>query len=77
MAISEFEIFRVEKAAKKFCSDRNKNYPPDQLYIDYRLEDQVLYLFAVRPKWNDPAIKIEAMVAKLWLLLGLSPQQAG
>ena len=64
MAISEFEIFKVEKAAKKFCLERNKNYPPDQLYIDFKLEDQALLLFEVRPKWNDPTIKIEIMVAK-------------
>ena len=44
MAINEFEIFKVEKAANKFCSEPNKHYPPDQLYIDYRLEDQTLFL---------------------------------
>ncbi len=68
MAISEFEVFKVEKAAKKFCEDRNKHYPPDQLYIDFRLEDQQLFLFEVRPKWNDPSVKIEIMVAKLWYI---------
>ena len=65
MAISEFEMFRVEKLAKEFCSGRNKNFPPDQLYIDYKLEDQTLFFFEVRPKWNDPSIKIEIMVAKI------------
>ncbi len=68
MAISEFEIYKVEKAAKEFCADRNINYPPDQLYIDYRLEDQQLYIFEVRPKWNDPSVKIEIMVAKVWYI---------
>ena len=68
MAISEFEIFKIEKAAKKFCSDRNKNYPPDQLYIDYRIEDQILYLFEVRPQWNDPSKKIESITAKFWYI---------
>lgn len=65
MAISEFEIFKVEKSAKNFCTERNKSYPPDQLYIDYRLEDQTLYLFEVRPKWDEPKVKIEIMVAKI------------
>ncbi|HHZ68959.1 MAG TPA: DUF3024 domain-containing protein [Methylococcaceae bacterium] len=68
MAISEFEIFKVEKVAKEFCSKRNVNFPPDQLYIDYRLEDQVLYLFEVRPRWDEPNIKAETMVAKLWYI---------
>lgn len=65
MAISEFETFKIEKTAKKFCSDRNVHYPPDQLYIDYRLENQTLYLFEVRPRWNNPEQIIEIMVAKL------------
>ncbi|MEO1929450.1 MAG: DUF3024 domain-containing protein [Gammaproteobacteria bacterium] len=65
MAVSEFEIFKVEKAAKEFCSERNKNYPPDQLYIDFKFEDQALFLIEVRPKWNDPAVKTEMMFAKL------------
>jgi len=65
MAISEFEIFKVDKAAKKFCADRNMNFPPDQLYIDYKLEDQALYLFEVRPRWDDPTEKLELMVAKI------------
>ena len=65
MAISEFEIFKVEKLAKEFCSDRNKNFPPDQLYIDYKLENQTLFIFEVRPQWNDPDIKVEIMVAKI------------
>lgn len=65
MAISKFEAFRVEKEANEFCNKRNGNFPRDQLYIDFRLEEQVLYLFEVRPKWDDPDTKIEIMVAKL------------
>ena len=65
MAISEFEIFKVEKAAKDFCQERNKNYPPDQLSIEYRLEDQTLYFIEVRPRWNDPSVKTEMDLAKL------------
>lgn len=65
MTISEFEIFNVEKSAKKFCSERNKNYPPDQLLIEYKLENQTLYLIEVRPKWNDPSIRTEKYAAKL------------
>lgn len=68
MAISEFESFKVEKAAKKFCENSNKYFPRDQLYIDYRLEGQQLFLFEVRPKWNDPSVKLETMVAKLWYI---------
>ena len=39
MAIGEFEIFKIEKGAKRICSDRNKHYPPAHLFIDYKIED--------------------------------------
>ena len=64
MAISEFELFKVESAAKKFCGDRNQHFPPEQLYIDYKMEEQTLYILEVRPKWNDPTEKTELFVAK-------------
>ncbi len=64
MAISEFEIFKIKKAAKKFCNARNDKYPSDQFYIDYRLEDQTLYFFEIRSHWNDPEKQIEIMAAK-------------
>jgi hypothetical protein len=60
--ISEFEIFKVEKAAKRFCE--NKSFPPELLYIDYKMEDQTLYFLEIRPKWNDPTKKTETLVAK-------------
>jgi hypothetical protein len=51
VAISEFKIFKAEKAAKQFCVDKNKLFPPEQLYIDYRMEDQTLYFMEVLLMW--------------------------
>lgn len=65
MAISEFEIFKVEKIAKNFCVNKNRNFPPEKLYIDFRLESQTLFIFEVRPTWNNPESTTETMVAKL------------
>jgi len=64
VAISEFEIFKVEKVAKKFCENKNKHFPREQLYIDYRMEDQILYFLEVRPKWDDSTKNTEILVAK-------------
>jgi hypothetical protein len=64
VAISEFELFKVEAIAKKFCGGRNRHFPPEQLYIDYKMEEQTLYILEVRPKWNDPTEKTELFVAK-------------
>ena len=50
MALSEFEIKKVEKAAASFLATRRP--PPEirsKLDIGWRLEDQSLYMFEVRP----------------------------
>ena len=65
MAISEFEIFKIEKLAAQFCDQRNTHFPPDQLIICYRVEDQDLYIYEVRPHWKNPAVKTELMTAKI------------
>ncbi len=65
MAISEFEIFKIEKAAQQLCQKKNNKMPTDQLHIDYRLDNQILYIFEVRPRWDKPSEKLELMVAKL------------
>ena len=65
MAISEFEIKRCEKELEKFLDLRRP--PPhvrDELDISYRIEDQSVEIFEVRPQWDDPSKKIEASVAK-------------
>lgn len=68
MAISEFEIFKVKKLAKDFCDERNKLCPPDKIRIDYRLEDQALFLLEIRPMWNDPSQYTENTFAKIWYI---------
>ncbi|TWX45639.1 DUF3024 domain-containing protein [Colwellia hornerae] len=64
MAISEFELYKVEKLAKSFCSVKSGNFSREQLYIDYKIEGQTLYFFEVRPMWNDPTKNTEILVAK-------------
>lgn len=65
MAISEFEIKRCEKELDKFLELRR---PPahirNELDITYRIVDQSVELFEVRPMWDDPSEKIESAIAK-------------
>lgn len=65
MAISEFEIKRCEKEVEKFLSKRR---PPahirGQLDFGYRIENQSVELFEVRPNWRNPEEKIEIPFAK-------------
>ena len=65
MAISEFEIKRCEKDIEKFMS---KHRPPahmrSEVDIRYRIENQSVELFEVRPRWDNPQEKTEIPVAK-------------
>ncbi len=65
MAISEFEIKRCEKDIEKFMS---KHRPPahirSEVDIGYRIDNQSVELFEVRPRWDNPQEKTETPVAK-------------
>ena len=65
MAISEFEIKRVEKLASEYTeAHRPPAHIRDQLDLGFRVSDQSLELFEVRPRYDDPSVKIEESVAK-------------
>ncbi|VAW47355.1 hypothetical protein MNBD_GAMMA04-1610 [hydrothermal vent metagenome] len=65
MAISEFEIKRVESIISKFVESRR---PPahvrDQVDLDFRISDQSVEIFEIGPLWNDPSVKSESPIAK-------------
>ena len=65
MAMSEFEIKRCEKDIEKFMG---KHRPPahirSQVDFGYRIDNQSVELFEIRPRWNNPQEKTETPVAK-------------
>ena len=65
MALSEFEIKRYEKSVKAFI---DKNRPPahirKELDLGYKLENQSIEIFEIRPRWDNPKEIIETPVAK-------------
>jgi len=65
MAISEFEIKKCEKELEAFMKVRR---PPahirNELDLAYKIEDQSVEIFEVRPQWRNPAEKMEHPVAK-------------
>ncbi len=65
MAISEFEIKRCEKEVEKFLSVRRPPaYMRNELDFGYRIENQSVELFEIRPNWRSPEEKIEIPIAK-------------
>ncbi len=65
MALSEFEIKKCEKAIAAFMKKRR---PPanirKELDIGFRITDQSVEIFEIRPEWRNPDNTIEIPVAK-------------
>ena len=65
MAISEFEIKRIEKIVGKFVEKRRPRPEiRDQLDTFFRVYDQSFEIFQIRPRYDNREIKIERPVAK-------------
>lgn len=65
MAFSEFETKRYEKIIGQFIEQRRP--PPhirDQLDLGFRVQDQSVEIFEIRPVWREPGKKMESPVAK-------------
>ena len=65
MAISEFEIKRCERELEKFMAVRRP--PPhvrNELDLGYRIEDQSVLLFEIRPEWRNPENIMHIPIAK-------------
>ncbi len=65
MALSEFEIKRIEKIVGDYI-DRLRPPPEmrDKVDLAYRISGQSVEIFEIRPLWGDPNEKIEESVAK-------------
>lgn len=65
MALTEFELKRCEKAIAAFMKKRR---PPahirKELDLGYRIKNQSIELFEIRPEWRNPESTIEIPVAK-------------
>lgn len=65
MAFSEFEKKRYEKVVGQFIE---KHRPPPQirneLDLGFRIQEQSVEIFEIRPDWQDPHSKMESPVAK-------------
>ena len=65
MALSEFEETKVDIAVSRFVESRRpRKDMRHQVDLGYRIENQSVVLFEIRPHWNNPKEKIEGMVAK-------------
>ena len=65
MTISEFEIKRIEKLVGQFIEKRRPApHIRAKLDISFRISGQSFEIYEMRPRWDDPAKKIEGAIAK-------------
>jgi hypothetical protein len=65
MAISEFETRRVEKLASEYVAlHRPPAHVRSELDLGYRISDQSLELFEIRPRWDNPKEIMQQSFAK-------------
>ena len=65
MALSEFEIKRTEKLVGKFVESRRPEpHIRERLDCSFRIKNQSVEIFSIRPQWDKPENKIEEPVAK-------------
>jgi len=65
MALSEFEVKKIEKEVGRFVEARRP--PPhirQELDLGFRVKGQSVEIFEIRPRWRHPKEKIEEPVAK-------------
>ena len=65
MALSEFEIKKIEKSVGEYIE---KIRPPahiqNEIDLNYRINNQSVEIFEIRPLRNNPDKKIEGAIAK-------------
>ena len=65
MALSEFELKRSEKLVAEFISKRRPApHIRPQLDLAFRIREQSIKIFELRPDWNDNDKTLEHPVAK-------------
>ncbi|MCJ7615760.1 MAG: DUF3024 domain-containing protein [Desulfobacterales bacterium] len=65
MAFAEIEIHKIKKLVGMLCQKRSPEHIRDKLRCEYRIQNQDVIIFEVRPRWNNPSEETWAPFAKL------------
>ena len=65
MVFSELEKKRIEKIVGAFCDNRVPGSVRDQLRNGYRIENQNIFIFESRPRWDAPREWLDLDFAKI------------
>lgn len=65
MSLSQFEYKKIKKLTTEYIEMRR---PPleirDKVDLSFRIENQSVIIFEIRPNWNDPTEKHEEFIVK-------------
>lgn len=65
MALSEFEIKRMEKLVGRYVEGRRPRLEIRSKFdLSFHVSDQSFEIFTIRPRWDDPEQKLEEAIAK-------------
>jgi Protein of unknown function (DUF3024) len=82
MALNDIERKRVERTVDAYIQKRRPApHIRPELDIGFRIKGQSVEIFAIRPRWREPGVKMEHPVAKatyvrsrdLWKIFWLEP----
>ena len=65
VAFTEIEIHKIRKLVGTLCQKRSPEHIRDKLRCEYRIQNQEVIIFEVRPRWNNPSEETWAPFAKL------------
>ncbi len=65
MVFTEIEIYKINKFVGALCKKRAPESIRDKLRYEYKIENQDVILFEIRPQWNDPNEQTGMPCAKL------------
>ena len=65
MAFTEIEIYKINNFVGVLCEKRVPESIRDKLRYEYKIENQDVILYEIRPRWDKPNEQTELPCAKL------------
>ena len=65
MAFTEIELHKIRKVVGTLCEKRSPGYIRDKLRLEYKIQNQDIIIFEVRPRWGTPNEQLWSPFAKL------------
>ena len=65
MAFSDIELQRIKKRVGGLCAQRTPAHLKDKLRFEYDIKKQNVFIYEIRPVWNNPTEHTKYTFAKI------------